>query len=185
MKTEKERQIMHLLVGLATIAMLFVMGRPFTAGAVFFVIVVGTLMINARIQGLRIPFVEWFVQRFERKDILFPGFGSACYASGVLIPMVFLIDVNQVASCVLVLALGDGLSTMIGRKGKHRLPYNQEKTLEGALAFFIGSLSSVFFIGIMAIPLAALAAIAETINLRIDDNLTVPIACTIFFLVVS
>lgn len=185
MRTEAERQIMHLLVGLATIAMLFIFSRPFTAGAVFFVLLSGTLLINARIQGVKIPFVEWFVERFERKDILFPGFGSACYAIGVLIPLVFLTDFNQIASCILVLAVGDGLSTLVGRKGKRKLPYNKEKTLEGALAFFMGALPSVLFIGILGIPLAALAAIVETINFRIDDNLTVPIACTIFFLVMG
>ncbi len=185
MKTETERQILHFLVGLATIAMLFTMSRPFTAGAVFFVLVVGTLIINMRIQKVGIPFVEWFVERFERKDILFPGFGSACYATGVLIPLVFLSDVNQVAACILVLALGDGISTIVGRKGKHTLPHNKEKTVEGSLAFFVGSLASLAFIGIMAIPLAALAAIVETINFRIDDNLTIPVFCTIFFLVVG
>ncbi len=184
MKTEIERQIMHFLVGLGTIVMLFTFSRPFTAGAVFFVLLSGTLMINARIQKLRIPFVEWFVERFERKGVLFSGFGSACYAAGVLIPLVFLSDVNHIAACILILAVGDGLSTIVGRGGKHKLPYNKEKTLEGALAFFIGALPSVFFIGILGIPLAVLAAIIETVNFRIDDNLTVPIVCTIFFLVI-
>jgi dolichol kinase len=125
------------------------------------------------------------VQRFERKDILFSGFGSACYATGALIPLVFLSDVNQIAACILILAIGDGLSTLVGKKGRRKLPHNQGKTLEGALAFFIGGLPSVLFIGILGIPLAAIAAIIETIDFRIDDNLTVPIFCTVFFLVIS
>lgn len=185
MKTEIERQMMHFLVGLGTIAMLFIFSRPFTAGAVFFVLLAGTLMINARLQKVRIPFVEWFVERFERENIIFSGFGSACYAAGALIPLVFLNDVNQVAACILILAVGDGLSTLVGKGGRHKLPHNRGKTLEGALAFFIGSLPSVLFIGMPGIPLAALAAIVETIDFKIDDNLVVPIACTIFFLVVS
>jgi dolichol kinase len=183
MRTEMERQLMHFLVGMGTITMLFMFSRPFTAGAVFFVLLAGTLMINARLQNVRIPFVEWFVKRFERKNILFPGFGSACYAAGALIPLVFLTNFNQIAACILILAVGDGLSTLVGIGGRHKLPYNKKKTLEGALAFFIGALPSVFFIGILGIPLAAVAAVVETIDLRMDDNLTVPIACTIFFLV--
>ena len=185
MKTEIERQIMHFLVGLATIAVLFAFGRPFTAGAIFFVLLAGLLMINMRIQKVRIPFVEWFVERFERKEVLFSGFGSACYAAGALIPIIFLTELDQIAACILILAIGDGVSTLVGKKGRRKLPYNRSKTLEGTLAFFIGSLPSVLFIGITGVPLAAIAAVVESLDFRIDDNLTVPIACTVFFMVIG
>lgn len=183
MRKENKRQLMHFLVGLGAIAMLFVFGRPFAAAAVFFVIIAGTLLINLRVQGLRIGFTEWFVERFERENAILPGFGSACYAAGVLIPLVFLTEVNEVAACIFILAIGDGLSTLAGRKGRIRLPYNKAKTAEGAAAFFLGSLPCVVLVGAAAVPLALLAALVETVDFRIDDNLTVPIACTIFFMV--
>jgi dolichol kinase len=184
MRMEFERQVMHLLVGVGAIAMLFLLGRPFTAATVFFVLLAGTLIVNLKINGMKIFFVQWFIERFERRDALFPGFGSACYATGVLIPLVFLTDINEVAACIIVLAIGDGLSTLVGRKGRIKLPYNRKKTAEGAAAFFGGSLAAVLFVGAGALPLAVVAAIVETIDFRIDDNITVPVACTLFFLVV-
>ena len=185
MNTELQRQLFHLLIGIVTIAMLLWLGRGYMVGAVFFVIIAGTLLINARMLGVRIGPVQWFEERFEREDVLFPGWGSACYAAGTLIPLTFLLDTSQIAACILVLALGDGMSTMVGRIGKSRLPYNRKKTLEGTAAFFMGSLAAFPFIGELAIPLALIAAIVESMDLKLDDNLTVPIACTIFFLVVG
>ncbi len=183
MDDETKRQIMHFLVGLVTIALLFHMGKSFMAAAVFFVLMAGMLIINLRIQGMRIGFVEWFVKRFEREDVLFTGFGSACYAAGALIPMVFLTDLNEVAACIFILAVGDGMSTIVGRKGRMPLPYNSKKTAEGSLAFFITSLPAYLFIGPIAIPLAVIGTAVEGMPLVIDDNLTVPIACTALLLV--
>lgn len=182
---ENQRQIFHMMLGIATIALLLYLGRGFMVAAVFWIIIAGTLVINARMLGIRIGFVQWFERHFERSDVLFPGWGSACYAAGTLIPLTFLLDSGQIAACIVALALGDGVSTLIGRIGKARLPYNRKKTLEGMLGFFMASLASYFFIGPLAVPLAVVGAIVESIDFRLDDNLTVPIACTIFLLVVG
>ena len=183
MNREVERQVMHFLVGLLTIGLLYYFGKSLMVGIVFFVVITGLLIINRRILGMKVMIVDLFVQRFEREDVLFPGFGSACYATGVLIPLVFLTDINQIAAAIFILAFGDGISTVIGRLGKARLPYNPEKSIEGSVAFFLASLPAYLFIGPAIVPLAAVASLVESIPFGLDDNLTIPIACTVFFLV--
>lgn len=184
MERETARQLFHLALGIVALLLLLHFGRGFMIGFVFFTIIIGTLLINIRLQGGRVAFVQWFEERFERPDAFLPGWGSACYATGVLILLTFLTDINAIAASILVLALADALSNMIGRRGRIKLPYNRSKTLEGSAAFFVSCLPAWYFAGPAAIPLAVVATLAESLP-GLEDNLTIPIACTLFFLVVT
>jgi len=187
MEFEDRRQLFHAAVGLVAIAILLAFGRDGAMAAVFLVLVAGTLMINFRLLGVKIPVVYWLEQNFERKDVprAMPGWGSACYAAGALLAITFLADPNWIAAAILILALGDSISTMVGKRfGKTVLPYNRKKSLEGTLGFFFVSLLSWHFVGPLAIPLALVAAAAETIP-GVEDNLAVPVACVAFFLVLA
>jgi dolichol kinase len=181
MDKEPARQLFHMALGLGALAALLLLGRGFMLAAVFFTIIIGTMLMNARLQGARIPLVQWFEERFERDDAPLPGWGSACYATGALLAVAFLPDIHQIAAVIFILGIGDGLSTMVGRMGRLALPYNKRKTLEGSLTMFVSSLCAVFFVGPAALPLAAIAAAAESLP-RVDDNLAIPVACTAFLL---
>jgi dolichol kinase len=179
-RRELARQVFHMLVGVGALAVLLLFGRGVAMAAVFFTLIIGTLLINARLLGMTLPLIRWFEERFERRDAPLPGWGSACYAAGALLALTFLNDTNQMAATILVLGVGDGLSTIVGLKGSMRLPYNRKKTLEGSAAMFISSLGAYYFVGPAAVPLAVIAAVAESLP-RIDDNLSIPIACVLFF----
>jgi dolichol kinase len=181
---EDARQLFHILVGIGALFCLLLLGRGFMLAAVFFIILAGTVLMNARLLGRKVALVQWFEERFERRDAPLPGWGSACYAAGALAAISSLGDVSQIAAVLFVLGIGDGVSTLAGLRGRLRLPYNPKKTLEGTLAMFLSSLAAYAFIGPPAVPLAAVAALAETVP-GIDDNLTIPIACTAFLLLVS
>jgi dolichol kinase len=181
MDSETQRQFLHIIVGCATIAMLLVMGRSFTAEAVFITIIIGTVLMNLRLRGVKIPLVEWFEKRFEREDAPVPGWGSACYATGALLALVFLHNNAEIAAIIFILGVGDGFSTLAGRKGRIKFPHNRKKTLEGSLAFVLASLPAYYFVGPAIIPAAVIGALAESLSL--EDNLIIPIACTAFFLV--
>ena len=60
MNKETNRQIFHVAVGIITLFLLAILGRGFMTAAVFFVIIIGTILMNLRIQGARIFFVDWF-----------------------------------------------------------------------------------------------------------------------------
>jgi dolichol kinase len=82
-----------------------------------------------------------------------------------------------------ILIISDTISALIGRRfGRHRF---LAKSLEGSLAFFISAviviaiapkvnrLPTEYVIGIIA---AAIGTVVEALPIRIDDNLTIPLA---------
>lgn len=99
---------------------------------------------------------------------------------------------DLVAAAWGIMAFGDGMATIAGRRfSRHRLPWNAEKTVAGLLAFIlfgaIGGALLAWWVrpSITPIPpllftvgaplLAAVAAaFVESVPIRLDDNLSVP-----------
>jgi len=91
-----------------------------------------------------------------------------------------------------VLAFGDGMATLIGRRSSGaRIPWNPEKTIAGSIAFIVcGGAAASFlcwwcrstiipppypwFTLWMPWVAAVIAAAVETIPIRLDDNISVP-----------
>ena len=53
--------------------------------------------------------------------------------------------------------------------------------MEGTLAFFAAALPSAVFIGPFAILVAGAAALAESLEARVDDNLVIAVVCVVGF----
>lgn len=184
-KREIDRQLLHIAVGLVSIILLLFIGRTKVIAVFFTTLLIGTYLVHLRMRRKRIGLVDWFEKKFERKDVRFPGYGSVWYTVGVLFAATFLHPPLYIAATIFILSIGDGCSTIIGQYGRIALPYNKKKTLEGSLAFLIFSLMSYFMIGWMAIPLAVVATIVESLSLKLDDNITIPVTCVAFFLLVG
>jgi uncharacterized protein (TIGR00297 family) len=91
-----------------------------------------------------------------------------------------------------ILAFGDGMASVVGRRwGHRRIPWNRDKSVAGSAALFLcGGAAGAFlawwcrpavipppFLWFsLVVPFAAalVAAFAETIPVRLDDNVTVP-----------
>lgn len=91
-----------------------------------------------------------------------------------------------------ILAVGDGLATLVGRRSRGgRLPWNPDKSWAGTSAFVLGgAVAGVFFAWwtapaihplpdrsftlVAPIVAAIVAAFVESIPVRLDDNLSVP-----------
>ena len=112
----------------------------------------------------------------------------------LLLVLLFPHRLDIVASAWAVLAVGDGMAGVIGRRfGRRRIPWNREKSIAGSLALFLcggaaGALlawwtrpaasiepSLMFSLG-APFAGALVAALVETIPIRLDDNLSVPFA---------
>ncbi|NYZ77086.1 hypothetical protein H0O02_02100 [Candidatus Micrarchaeota archaeon] len=182
---EFRRQTIHLLLGLLAVAVLLLYGRGFLIAFTFFTVIIGLFLVNLSLRGKKISLVEWFIRNFERDEVLFPGWGSACYATGVLLIATFLSDVNAIAASLVIIGVGDSVSTLVGMRGRIRFPYNRKKTLEGSIAFFLSSLPAYLFVGAAIIPAALIAAFVESLDLGMDDNITVPVAAVLFFLIMG
>lgn len=86
-------------------------------------------------------------------------------------------------SVILILAIGDSLATYIGiYYGKHKLPWNSNKTIEGSLGFAIGSICSLLvFPAPITVFIIILANVIESLPVRLDDNITLPIVASLVY----
>jgi uncharacterized protein (TIGR00297 family) len=119
--------------------------------------------------------------------------GITLYPAAVLVLILMLPDrPDIVASAWGVLAVGDGMATVVGRRLRSpRIPWNRDKSVAGSLSLFIfGGAAAAFlcwwcrpvivpppFVWFsIGAPFAAalLAAAVETIPVRLDDNVSVP-----------
>jgi len=182
-RKELGRQMIHVLIGITLIVFIFMFGKTKLVALTFFTLLIGSVLINMKLIGQKIGMAEWFEKQFEREDALLPGWGSAWYVAGFLLLATVLTDTNQIAAGIFVLGISDAASTIIGKTlGKHKLPYNKNKSIEGSVAFFISALPAWFFVGEIIIPIAFLAALVESLPLKIDDNITIPLVCIAVFL---
>ena len=109
----------------------------------------------------------------------------------LILLLLFPTDLALVAGAWGVLAAGDGMATLVGRAvGGVRWPWNRDKTVAGSAALWIaGALAgaallwwcrdaaaaprSLAFIVCAPVAAAAVAAVVETMAVRLDDNLSV------------
>jgi uncharacterized protein (TIGR00297 family) len=119
--------------------------------------------------------------------------GILLYPLAVLVLiLMFPFRLDIVAAAWGTMACGDGVATLVGRKyGRHHLPWNPAKTAEGSLAFFgtasvvatflmwwtaatVHPAPPVWFMCVAPVAAAGVAALAETVPISLDDNITVP-----------
>lgn len=109
----------------------------------------------------------------------------------LLLILVFRTRLDLAAAAWAVLALGDGVATLAGRRiASPRWPWNRDKTIGGTLAFIaaggagavllawwtrpaIVPQPSILFVIVAPLAAAIAAAFVETIPVRLDDNLSV------------
>src|ERR1051325_4601460 len=112
--------------------------------------------------------------------------GIVLYPAAVLaLILVFNWHIGIAAVGWVIMACGDGLATLIGRAVPlARLPWNGEKSLGGSIAFLIfGGVAALLMARLFdgpafwAVAVAVVAAaVAETVPLRLNDNVDVPAA---------
>jgi dolichol kinase len=135
----------------------------------------GLLAFDLKAKGKTLPLIDKALSFFERPNEP-AGFGALAYFAGILACLT-LFEAPLSISILFILAISDGVSTIIGKKfGHHSLPFNKKKTFEGSLAFFASALLIVPFGGIPALVAAIFATIIESLPLPLDDNLTIPLA---------
>ena len=200
MDTETRRQLIHMSGAITPFYLQFFYER-FSSWLAPEALVAGMLLVGYGIaslykRGIRLPVFATLVDMAEREEVKAhsPGRGTFRFFLGVLATMLIfgsLLDAPffVVGSGILVLALGDSMSTLAGRKlGRRRVPYNRVKSFEGSglgigYAFIGVLLYLVLFHGVepaQAAKLALAGAVAgmfvESLPIKVDDNLLIPVA---------
>lgn len=120
--------------------------------------------------------------------------GILLYPLAVLfLILIFPIRLDIAASAWGILAFGDGAATLVGRRaGRAALPWNRDKTAAGTAAFIVAGAAAGVVLAwwtrpavspvppltfVIAAPIVAAvcAAFVETVPVRLDDNISVPI----------
>ncbi|MEW6328595.1 MAG: hypothetical protein AB1468_00610 [Candidatus Micrarchaeota archaeon] len=184
---EFRRQLAHIAFGLGVMLLLHVFLSAYGSAGIeklemllVGLFLIGVILLDLKLKEKRLPLIDEALEILERQDGL-PAHGAFWYVLGVLALLSFLRDANFMYASLLILALGDGLSTLLGQFGRMKLPYNSEKTFEGALAFFIGGLPAYFFVGAGGALASAVCALIESFKIDFDDNFVVPLACIVIF----
>ncbi|MAG21738.1 MAG: TIGR00297 family protein [Candidatus Diapherotrites archaeon] len=134
---------------------------------------------------------EWFLREQEQKKGY--SLGVIFYPISVLVLMI-IFPMHIAIAAWAIMALGDGFATIFGEKFPiKKIPWNPDKSLGGTLAFilfgtlgaafflwYLGGLESVYRLILFALGTAFVAALVESSSLRIEDNLSVPLAAGLF-----
>lgn len=186
---ETKRQLFHMAFGIIVMlayAYLVYFGQPdaleFIQLAVLMCLLGGLFLLNIKMsgRGTRIPIIDVLLKEMERPGRI-PGYGSFWFVVGLLITLSFLNNPSEVLATIFVVSVPDSISTLGGRMGKVRLPYNRLKTAEGSALFFLSSLLVYPMIGPTTIFFALFLAIVESLPIPFDDNMMLPAAAAVFF----
>jgi len=179
MTVEIRRQIAHAVLGTIVLVILITFGIQFSlllSGLVFFIFLVGSMLIRL---GLKISIIEFILSKFQRnyeKNI--PLFGVLTFFLGMTLLLFFFPRMEIVLGALIVGVYGDAASALVGKTiGKHRYIkyYSVEGTLGGIIVSF--ALLSIIFSWVIALIAAVIGMIAEL--LPIDDNISIPIVTAI------
>ncbi|MEK6820190.1 MAG: hypothetical protein AABX71_00580 [Nanoarchaeota archaeon] len=183
-----ERRILHILIGI--ILLLLIIFNLLSPLHLFFLLILsGTLSLISL--KYKIPIVNFFLERFEGKEIDLPGKAFLLFMAGILLTLK-LFPKNIALASIIILVFSDPISHIVGKTlGRTKYFLDKRKNIEGHIAgFIVGSLLAMFFVSpLLAIAGSLVAMLFESIiievqKIQLDDNLIIPLAAgTTMFLV--
>lgn len=192
-KQEVYRQVFHIIVGIVIVLLLY---YEILSSLALFLLIIVSIILSFLSKRIRLPVIGFFIEVMERDDDKrdFPGKGFIFFFVGTLLA-VKLFPKNIALASIMVLALGDSISHLVGQEiGRIKNIFNRDgkKLLEGTL---FGTLAG-FFGALIFVPLpeaflgSAAAMIAEVIKIdfndhTLDDNMVVPLVAGTMMLLVK
>jgi dolichol kinase len=180
---ERARKAAHILSNISACLSIWILGLQTTYYLVLLAVFIGILVMHLTVIGIKVPGIEEWLNKVGRVGET-PGEGPFYNALGILFALGMLRSEPMAAfAVVLIFGLGDGLSTYVGSTyGKHKLPWNKNKTIEGTLGFMAGAMCAMLIMPVPATFLGAvLGAIVESLPLKLNDNITLPIGLSLLF----
>ena len=183
-RLEVKRQLLHIFLGAILV---FLLNFDLINATIIFIIFIIGLVLSLLNRKFRIPLIYQLLQIFDRKKDIeqFPAKGAVFYFFGVfLVVLIFPKDIAMAS--IMILALGDSVSRLVGQYGYLKHPFHSEKFFEGLVAGVIaGFLGALFFVPwLLALIGSIVSMLIEGIDLRIkgfkiDDNLLIPLVAAV------
>lgn len=182
---ELRRKLFHITLG-SVLAFLF-WQDIIDAWRLYGILFAGAV-ISAVFTYRRVPFIAWFLDRFDRPEVV-PGRGALTFLAGFTVSAA-LFEKNIALACMLLLTFGDGIAGIVGHYfGRRKIPFTG-KTIEGSVAFLLAAFLSCWPVvgAVNAYAFAIAGMVAELIpfpkrriwqRLLLDDNIVVPLAAGI------
>ncbi|MFH1332036.1 MAG: phosphatase PAP2 family protein, partial [archaeon] len=175
---EFRRQVFHLCLGIVILALLFF--GVIDVAVLIVVFLVGLVFALLSLK-FRIPFVDWFLERFERKDT-FPGKGALFFFLGSILSLLIFPWYVALAS-IAILTFGDSIAPLVGVYfGRNKSKLNGRKFVEGfVVGFFVAFAAASFFVPLVAALIGSFfGMLFEFLEIKfkgypVDDNLFVPL----------
>lgn len=173
---ETLRKSLHILFGLGAVTLKW-LPWPVAAG-VCVMAIAGNWLVLHRIVGRGVARHE---RGYDAGIVLYP-------VMVLLLILVFRNHLHYAAIAWVLLAFGDGVATLAAKAVRIApLPWNRQKSWGGLLAFVLagtaGGLAIAYWMEFRepwVVVLAAVAAgVVESLDLGIDDNVTVPVAAAV------
>jgi uncharacterized protein (TIGR00297 family) len=180
--SESARKVVHMAAGGCALLLRYI---PWWQAAILAGAAIAFNLIVLPRFGRRLYRPADHLHRFPAGIVLYP-------ISVLLLILVFPNRLDIAAAAWGILAIGDGMATLVGKPyGRTRLPWNPGKSVLGTCAFVIcGGIAGAFLawwcrpqvvpppylwfsLGVPFIAALA-AAFAETIPIKLDDNVSVP-----------
>ena len=184
---ETSRDIFQIIIGLVVVFLLLYFKRTYIAEYVILAMILIGYSFNALSNSSRKRSgLESFFWRLERAGAVY-GTGATYAAAGIGILLGLVPNVGMLTIGCAALFFGDSIATIVGKSfNSPPLPYNKSKSLYGFVAFFlVTSVIGFPLIGIYSFPLGLILAVVESIGTKIDDNLSIPIATAVVYLLLS
>jgi uncharacterized protein (TIGR00297 family) len=179
---ERLRKLLHIGFGLGAVSLRWL---PWQAAAgIAALAVLGNWLVLHRIFG---PAVARHERGFDAGIVLYP-------AVVLVLILVFRHQLGIAAVSWCILGFGDGFATLAGTyfRRSPSLPWNRNKSWAGLAAFLVAAAPASWVVWYLVgdsptllpplfiiLATVLVAAIAESLPLHIDDNLTVPIAAAV------
>ncbi len=185
------RKAVHVL-GVLAVPVLYQLGAGKTA-ALFFILAAGLYAYPFVVNNLNTTPLGRFLRAFrnlldllERKNNRRYYGAISFFASIGAIAMLFPLKIASIS--IIVLCIGDGISTLVGRLfGKNRLFHNESKSWEGSISGFVTSTAVCLLV--TNLPMALFASFAgmlvESFDTKINDNLSIPLVVGVTSYLVS
>ena len=182
---EIRRQLFHILLGIFLVVMI---SLDIINKRVLLVVLILGIFISLISKKYKIPVISWFLERFDRRNSFLPGYGSISFFVGSVL-VLYLFEENIALASILIMSLGDGFATLIGKHGKIRTKLSKKKTLEGTFAGIVVSvIGASFFVAFHEAMIASIISMfveLKDFKLKnlLDDNILIPlIAGVVIFL---